>query len=159
MKWTHTYVIQYTEQDTVETHNIYKGRKILWPQKKLLMGKGDMGDACYYDMFFLAMKNPDALTWNGPKFSCFDVIEHRETKRRFLIHHITWTGSYSEPTVMFMADDIDCHIAADSHFKISNNMAEDYELIAYFDFEKDDFEYIREFSVEDKIKILKKVFC
>jgi hypothetical protein len=60
---------------------------------------------------------------------------------------------------MFMADDIDCHIVADSHFAISNNKTEDYELIAYFDFEKDDFEYIKEFSIEDQIKIEKLAFC
>jgi hypothetical protein len=30
------------------------------------------------------------------------------------------------------------------------------DLIAYFDFEKDDFEYIRELSNEDKVKILIK---
>lgn len=158
MEWTHTYVIQYTEQDTIETHNIYKGRKILWPQRKLLMQLCFGENASYYEVFHMAMENPEII-WVGPKFSCFDVIEHRETKRRFLIHHISWSGSYSEPMVMFMAVDIDCRNAADSHFKISNNMAEDYELIAYFDFEKDDFEYIREFSIEDKFKILRMAFC
>ena len=156
MNWIHTYEIKYTEEYTVETHNIYKGRKILWPQKKLLMGKSNMEDACYYDMFFLAMKKPDALTWVGPKFSCFDVIEHRETKQRFLIHNISWTGSYTKPTVIFAAVDIDCRIVSNSHFSISNNKAEDYDLIAYFDFEKDDFEYIKELSIEDKVNILIK---
>jgi delta-aminolevulinic acid dehydratase/porphobilinogen synthase len=158
MEWTHTYVIQYTEEDTVETHNIYKGRKILWPQKKLFMEHNFGENASYYELFHMAMKNPD-ITWVGPKFSYLDVVEHRETKRRFLIHNISWSGSYSEPTVMFMADDIDCHIVADSHFAISNNKAEDYELIAYFDFEKDKFEYIKEFSIEDKVKIEKLAFC
>jgi hypothetical protein len=158
MEWTHTYVIQYTEEDTVETHNIYKGRKILWPQRKLIMQLCGGENASYYEVFHMAMKNPDMI-WVGPKFSCFDVIEHRETKRRFFIHNISWTNSYSEPIVTFMAADIDCSIVAHSHYSISNNKAEDYELIAYFDFEKDKFEYIKEFSIEDKVKIEKLAFC
>lgn len=155
MNWIHTYEIKYTEEDTVETHNIYKGRKILWPQKKILKQLCIRENATYYEVYLMAMKNPDVI-WVGPKFSCFDVIEHRETKQRFLIHDISWTGSYTKPTVIFAAVDIDCHIVANSHFCISNNKAEDYDLIAYFDFEKDDFEYIKELSIEDKVNILIK---
>lgn len=157
MNWYHTYEIKYTEEEYMETHNIHKGREILWPQRKLLMHHNFGENATYYELCHMAMKNPD-ITWVGPKFSYLDVVEHRETKRRFLIHNISWSGSYSEPTCMFASVDIDCRIVANSHFKISNNKAEDYELIAYFDFEKDKFEYIREFSNEDKFKIETRAF-
>jgi hypothetical protein len=101
--------------------NIYKGRKILWPQRKIEE----------------AMLSYVVGYRDGLKFSYLDVVEHRETKRRFLIHG------------MYLAVDIDSNKAC----TVYHNEAEDYDLIAYFNFEKNKFEYIKELSIEDQVKI------
>ena len=119
MNWiTH---IQYAVSDTIVIKNIYKGRKILWPQRKIEE----------------AMLSYVVGYRDGLKFSYLDVVEHRETKRRFLIHG------------MYLAVDIDSSKAC----TVYHNEAEDYDLIAYFNFEKNKFEYIKELSIEDQVKI------
>ena len=80
---------------------------------------------------------------DGLKFSYLDVVEHRETKRRFLIQG------------MYLAVDID----SSKTCTVNHNEVDDYELIAYYNFEKNKFEYIKELSIEDQYKIEIRAFC
>ena len=141
VEWTHDYI--YSDIRPVSVYNIYNDRKIFWLDDILIVNRS-MGI------------NYESNVYNKkidlPKLSYLDVIQHKTAKKRLLITNIR----FDYKNTMFCCLDIDCHIAAISHYNILNSEVDEYELIAFYDFKKDEYKFLKEYSKEEQNKIYRK---